>query len=211
MPELSGASRSRGPRLLKGAFLEPDGGESSPVSVPFKYNPSSLRRSVTPQMIRGESGDSSEPLPFTGPPIETIALDIEIDATDIYEDSEAMAMQSGIASQLAALELLAYPKSPDIEQGQQLLSSGSIEIAPIAAPSVLFVWGAKRKLLVRITSIQVTEEDYDENLNPIRATIGVSMHVLTYSQVSSGLDEYAQFLAYQQTLEQGQEHSRFGR
>lgn len=51
-----------------------------------------------------------------GPPIETITLAAEIDATDQLETlgRNPLALRSGIQPQLAALELLVYPSSADM-------------------------------------------------------------------------------------------------
>lgn len=196
----SGSSQRRGPLLVKGAFVStPSGGRASTLS--FQYNPSSLRRTLTPQMTGGEVGDRSEMIRFTGAPIETVTLDIEIDAIDALEMRQSDALAMGIAPQLAALELLAYPASALVVERAARLSNGTIEVASAVAPSVQFVWGAKRVLPVRIGGFQITEEDFDQNLNPIRATIGISLRVLTYSDVAPGLGAYNDYLTYQRSLE----------
>jgi hypothetical protein len=198
---MSAFSQQRGPVLAKGAFVSRAAGASTPTTVVFQYNPASLRRTVTPQMVGGETGDRSELVRFTGAPIETITLDVEIDAIDELAAGDATATSSGIGPQLAALELLAYPSSAAVEARQQQLAAGTIEVGPMAAPAVQFVWGTKRVLPVRILGFQVTEEDFDQNLNPIRATVGITMRVLTYSDVASDVPAYDDFLTYQRSLE----------
>ena len=149
----------------------------------------------------GDPHDRSELVRFTGAPIETITLDVEIDAIDDLAAGDALAMSSGISSQLAALELFAFPPSSTVMQRRQQLAAGVIEIAPIPAPSLQFLWGPRRVLPVRLLGIQVTEEDFDQNLNPIRATVGISLRVLTYSDVAPDVHAYDDFLAYQRSLE----------
>jgi len=81
-----------------------------------------------------------------------------------------------------------------------LSAVGTIEVAPMTAPRVMFVWGANRVLPVRIESYSISEEEFDTRLNPLRATIGLEMRVLTYSDVSVTDPDYALFFAYQTGL-----------
>src|SRR5215468_11804274 len=100
------------PRLLKGGIVLID-----PVSavvqriISLQYNPDTLTRSFQVKGVAGDTGDRSEALRLTGPPVETIKLEAEIDATDQLEkpDRNPIAVRFGIAPQLAALELIAYP------------------------------------------------------------------------------------------------------
>jgi len=70
------------PHLLKGGIvlLDPDTGAVQRI-IALQYNPNTLTRTLQPQAIK-ESGDRSEALRLTGPPVETIKVDAEIDATD---------------------------------------------------------------------------------------------------------------------------------
>ncbi len=199
-PPPHGVPQGRGPLLAKGALVStPASGR--PTKVPFQYNPSTLRRSVKPQMIGGEPNDRSELVRFTGAPIETIALQVQIDAIDGIEQKDKTAATLGIGPQLAALELLAYPTRDSVTQRQSQLARGTIDIAPLAAPQVRFVWGPKRTLPVRLVGFEVTEQDFDQNLNPIRATVDITMRVLTYSDVAPDVPAYHDFLNYQASLE----------
>src|SRR5215216_4647754 len=96
------------PRLIKGGIVlvDPDSGTVQKIIV-LQYNPDTLTRTLAPQGVK-ESGDRSEALRLTGPPIETIKLDAEIDATDQLEfpDQNPNAVQSGVHTQLAALETI---------------------------------------------------------------------------------------------------------
>lgn len=139
---------------------------------------------------------------FTGAPAQTIEVDVEIDATDGLEQEDPVAIQYGIAPQLAALELLVYPSSADVLQRDAMLATGTIEVALIPAPRTLFVWGPQRVVPVRLTSYSISEEAFDSALNPIRATVTIGMRVLTYSDLDSSTRDYHQFMAYQQNLEQ---------
>ncbi len=69
----------------------------------LQCNPDKLSRTLQPQTVKG-SGDRSEAMRLTGPPVETIKLDAEIDATDQLEfpDENKTTVEFGIQPQLAA-------------------------------------------------------------------------------------------------------------
>ncbi len=77
------------PRLLRGGLvlLDPASGSIRRI-IALQYNPDSLSRTLQPQSVAAEGGDRQEALRLKGPPIETIKLDAEIDATDQLELGE---------------------------------------------------------------------------------------------------------------------------
>ena len=190
----------RGPNTLKGAFVTVDPSNPTPQVISFYYNPSNLRRSLQPQQVGGEEGDRSEAVRFVDAPVQTINVEIEIDATDQLQVGDPTAQALGCLPQLSALELLVYPSLAQVNQVQSQLASGVMEVSPLTAPRTLFVWGEKRVLPVRINSYEITEEIFDSRLNPIRATMTISMRVLTYADLDSGNPEYYEFMTYQQSL-----------
>src|SRR3954447_9278130 len=101
------------PRLLKGGIVLIDP-QSSAVRrvITLQYNPDTLTRTLQVQSTAA-GGDRSEALRITGPPVETIKLDAEIDATDQLEhpNQNQNTTEFGIQPQLAALEILIYPSS----------------------------------------------------------------------------------------------------
>lgn len=194
--------QSRGPRTLRGALVSIPQTGGSPTVIAFQYNPATLTRGLQPQTSGGEEGDRSMEVRFTGAPIQTIEVEVEIDGTDGLERENPVTVQYGIAPQLAALELLVYPASADVLRRDALLASGTIEVALLPAPRTLLVWGPQRCVPVRLTSYSISEEAFDSSLNPIRATVSLGMRVLTYSDLDSKTRDYHQFLAYQQNLEQ---------
>jgi hypothetical protein len=131
--------------------------------------------------------------------VETISLDVEFDATDMLEhpDQNRTAANMGIHPQLAALEMILYPKSSLVIANTVLAALGTLEIVPPEGPFTLFIWGAKRVLPVRLTDFSVTEEAYDTNLNPIRAKVTLGLRVLSYSDLNQTHPGYALFLAHQ--------------
>jgi hypothetical protein len=68
------------PRLLKGGIvlIDPDTSAVQRI-IALQYNPDTLSRTLQPQAIK-ETGDRSEALRLTGPPVETIKVDAQIDA-----------------------------------------------------------------------------------------------------------------------------------
>jgi hypothetical protein len=192
------------PPLVKGGLvlLDPQTGIIQRIVI-LQYNPDTLSRTLQIKGAGGEGGDRSEALRLTGPPVETIKLDAEIDATDQLEfpDKNPNAAELGIHPQLAALEIIAYPASSQIQQNNNLAQSGTLEIAPAEASLILFVWSKNRILPVRLTDFSITEEAFDPALNPIRAKVSLGMRVLSVNDLLPGHKGASLFLAYQQQKE----------
>jgi hypothetical protein len=184
------------PRLQKGAIVAIDPLNPLTSVILFQYNPDVVTRTLTAQTTSGESG-RSESLRLKGAPVETIKVDVEMDAADDLEKGEQVAVGMGIYPQLAALEMLLYPKSALVIANTALLMAGTIEVIPPEAPFTLFIWGPKRVLPIRITGFTITEEAHDPNLNPIRAKVSLEMRVLSYSDFSVLHPGYALFLSHQ--------------
>jgi hypothetical protein len=185
------------PRLVKGAIIGFDLFNPLASVIVFQYNPETLTRKVQAQVAGGETSGRSEALRLAGAPVETITLSVEIDATDQLERPDPMAVAMGIHPQLAALEMLLYPKTALVVANAVLAALGTVELIPPEAPLTLFVWGPKRILPVRLTDFSITEESYDVNLNPILAKVGLSLRVLSYSDLPPTNPGYALFLAHQ--------------
>jgi len=185
------------PRLLKGAIVGIDILNPLASIIIFQYNPDTMTRTLTPQTAGGQGADRSEALRLKGAPQEAITLSVEIDATDQLADGNPIAGTMGIYPQLAALEMLVYPKSALVIANTILLAAGTIEIIPPAAPLTLFIWGPQRILPVRLTTFSITEEAYDPLLNPIRARVQLGMRVLSYNDLPVTHPGYSLFLAHQ--------------
>lgn len=185
------------PRLLKGALVGIDVFNPLASVIVFQYNPETLTRTLEAQTAGAEGGERSEALRLKGAPVETIKLDVEIDATDQLEKANETATSMGIHPQLAALEMLIYPKSALVIANTALLMAGTIEVIPPVAPFTLFIWGPKRVLPVRLTDFSITEEAHDVNLNPIRAKVSLGLRVLTYNDLPLTHPGYHLFLAHQ--------------
>jgi len=192
------------PKLLKGGIvlIDPDSSAVKRIIV-LQYNPDTLSRTLQIQSFSGESGDRSEVLRLKGPPVETIKLDAEIDATDQLEfpDKNPNAVQFGIHPQLAALETIIYPTSGQLQSNNALAQAGTLEIAPMEAPLALFIWSKNRILPVRLTDFSITEEAFDPSLNPIRAKVSLGMRVLSVDDVGFNHKAGSLFMSYLQQKE----------
>ena len=180
----------RSPRLLKGALVSFDLPNPQPAVIIFQYNPDTLSRTLEAQT----GSEGSDALRIKGAPVETIKLDVELDATDQLEQGGAAL---GLHPQLAALEVLIYPKSSLVVANTTLLNTGTIEILPPQAPFTLFIWGPKRVLPVRLTEFSISEEAHDPQLNPIRAKVSLGLRVLSYNALPLTNPGYHLFLAHQ--------------
>lgn len=185
------------PRLMKGAIIGVDPFNPLASVVIFQYNPDTLTRTITPQTIGGGDADKGEALRLTGPPGESISMKVEIDATDQLEQDKTLPKTTGIYSTLASLEMLLYPKSALVIANEALQLAGVVEIIPAEAPLTFFVWGIKRILPVRITEMSITEEAFDQDLNPVRATVSLGLKVLNYQDLGLMSVGGALFMAHQ--------------
>lgn len=192
------------PRILKGGIVLIDADTSAVLRViTLQYNPDSLTRSLQVQAVSADGGDRSEVLRLKGPPVETLKLDAEIDATDQLEfpEQNSVTTQSGIFAQLAALETMVYPTSGQLRANDVLAQIGTLEIVPMETPLALFVWSKSRILPVRITEFSITEEAFDTALNPIRAKVSLGLRVLSVNDVPSGHKAASLFMNYLQQKE----------
>ena len=190
------------PRLIKGGIvlIDPDTSAIERV-ITLQYNPDTLTRTLQVQGVGGEGGDRSEALRLTGPPVETIKLDAEIDATDQLESADPTTGQLGIQPELALLETIIYPTSIQLQSNNSLAESGTLEIAPMQAPLTLFVWSKNRILPVRLTDFSITEEAFDPLLNPIRAKVSLGMRVLSVNDLGFAHKGGSLFMVHQQQKE----------
>jgi hypothetical protein len=185
------------PRLLKGGIvvLEPITGAVLRV-LPLQYNPDTLTRTLQIRGVGPESGDRLEALRLKGPPVETIKVEAEIDATDALETADTQTTQLGLHPILASLEVLVYPDAATLQSNNSAAASGTLEIVAAETPLTVFVFGPKRIAPVRFTEISITEEAFDTSLNPIRAKLSLTMRVLSVDDVGFGAKSGELFMSY---------------
>jgi hypothetical protein len=190
--------------MLKAGIVLVDPSNAAVLRViALQYNPETLTRSLQAQSVGADSGPHVDQMRLKGPPIETIKLDAEIDASDALADpgNNATTVRSGIAPQLAALETIIYPTTQQLATADANARSGTLEIAPMDAPMALFVWSRTRVVPVRITEFSITEEMFDSALNPIRAKVSLGMRVLSIDDLPYASSGGSIYLAYQQQKE----------
>ncbi|HEY0859188.1 MAG TPA: hypothetical protein VGE16_19120 [Albitalea sp.] len=206
--------------LLKGALIY----FGAPMLIPipniivFQYNPDTMTRSLTPWQppskrvvatyddegkLSNESelkayGETLASLSQPYDPNETFSLTLELDATDALEKPELhpVAVATGVADRLAAIEMLMYPPGDSLLGGLLGSVSGSVSasagglsvgggldaaLQPLErrdAPIVLFFWGPGRIVPVRITSLSIEEQQFSPLLYPTRAKATIGVRVL---------------------------------
>ncbi len=193
------------PRLLKGGIVLVDPTTSTVQRIiALQYNPDTIIRTLQVQGVGGEGSDRSEALRLKGPPVETIKVEAEIDAADQLEfpKENPDTVQVGIHPQLAALEVIVYPTSTQIQSNNSLAQAGTLEIVPMETPLTMFVWSRQRVVPVRITEFSITEEAFDPALNPIRAKVSLGMRVLSINDLGFSHKGGGLFMSYLQAKEQ---------
>lgn len=124
-------------------------------------------------------------------------MTVEVDATDQLEAGDPLAAVSGIAPQLSALEMLLYPSSSLVIANGALLAAGTIEILPPEGPLTVLIWGPGRAVPIRVDSLEITEQAFAPSLVPIRASVALSVTVLSYDDLPITDPGYALFLVHQ--------------
>ncbi|MFZ0312668.1 MAG: hypothetical protein WAL85_08185 [Candidatus Korobacteraceae bacterium] len=188
------------PRLLKGGIvtMDPDTSVVQGV-ISLQYNPETVTRSLQIQSVAGPSdGTRVDMLRLRGPAIETIKVDVELDAVDQLEfpNLNPLAVQYGLQPQISQLEMLVNPTVETLLSDDAMASAGTLEIIPLEQPLTLFVWSAMRVIPVRLTEFSITEEAFDPNLNPIRAKISLGMRVLNVDDLGFDHPGGRMFLTY---------------
>jgi len=196
-------SFSNSPRLIKGGIVLIDPVTSAVNRIiALQYNPETLTRTLQVKSTSSDGGNRSEPLRLSGPPVETLKIEAEIDATDQLERADQVAVSAGVQPQLAALEMLISPSSGQLKAVNNLAGMGTLEIAPMESHLTLFIWNKNRIMPVRITEFTITEEAFDTSLNPIRAKISLGMRVLTIDDFGFSHKGGSLFMNYLQNKEQ---------
>lgn len=191
----------KSPKTAKAGIVLVDARSGKSLAIiPLQYNPISLQRSYEPQGF----GGGKQPLRLNGPAVETLTIEADIDATDRLEfpDQHQDTVAHGIQPQLAALEALVNPTSEQLNNNNILASAGTLEIAPMEAPMTLFVWSKNRIVPVLIKTFSITEESFDTQLNPIQATVSLSMQVLNVNDLGFQHKGGSLFMNYLQNKEQ---------
>jgi hypothetical protein len=218
--------------LTKGALVAymPTTDDPKPTITAFQFNPGKMVHTWSQQAPAGQPGrEAGNPMAVAGMPGETFQFTIYLDADDdvvaglTQTGAQAQlakaAQDHGVSGRLAALEMLLYPV-PSVRAQAGLLgtatasmsspssggAAGTWHIPNSQVPVVLFVWGPKRVVPVRVTTLTITETLYDAQLNPTHAEAAIALRVLTPAELdAAGPDAGAPAdtakTAYRQTLD----------
>lgn len=192
------------PRLLKGGIVLLSADNLSVAQIiTLQYNPSTITRSLTAAGAGGEEGGTAKSgaLRLSGPPTETYTVKAEIDAADHLETAHSVTAQVGIQPILSALETILYPTSRQLFENNRLAERGMLEILPMEAPLTLFIWNRNRIMPVRFTSFSIEEQEFDTNLNPLRAELSLTMQVLHVDDFGFDHRGSSLYMNYQQNKE----------
>lgn len=194
---------SNAPRLLKAAFavVDPESGSVRQV-IPFQFNPERLSHKITARDIDPE-GDPMQLVRLSGPPRESLSFEAIMDATDALDQGGAVEIEHGLGPRLAALELLIAPRLEALLAADRLADQGALELLPAPPALTLLVWNADRVSAVRLRDLSIEEELFDQNLNPLRARLTLSVEVLSSDDLgvgSKGGGVYLAALAGQERL-----------
>lgn len=182
------------PVVLPGAIVELD-----PVTgrrgraVTFQYNPDSITRTLA---VQSAGDDPGQPLRLKGVAVETLRIEVDLDATDALgtDPPDATTVEVGIQPDLAALEMLVQPPADRLRQNRSLADAGLLDVLPLSAPLALFVWSRHRVVPVRVTELSIVEQAFDPRLNPIRAKVTLGLRVLNVDDL--GLDSVGGTVAF---------------
>lgn len=178
--------------MLRGALIEYGTDLIGPIPnvVIFQFNPETLTRSLQiPQRPTGATArESTQAGEKT---FETITFKAHFSAADMLNDDKILAHLFGIGPQLCALEKMVHPSSKIAgllgaaldAVGDALGLGGGDDDAPTqtipreAFPKIIFIWGLTRVLPVTISSMSISELEYDHLLNPLRAEVDLGLTV----------------------------------
>lgn len=175
-----------------------------PTLLPFQYNPAEVTRVL--RVSQGQAGGPA--LRVAAAPVETYTLKIELDALDAIDKPLTGAL--GVGPMLATLEAMLEPAVPGgplgalvgavtatVGLGVSLPGGG----APVPAPSlplVVLAWSPERIVPVRIDSYTAHETGFDASLQPVQATVDISVQVLRPTDLAADMAlARALALAYQ--------------
>lgn len=178
--------------FLKGALIEMAQTFIAPVPnvIVFQFNPEKIEHSIQQggdEREGREAAPRAKPQGVPGNPTESFSFTLVLDAADVIARHDPagapLAVATGVATRIAALEMLLFPvrgKDPGL-LGSVLpgvVSRGATAVPASELPTVLFVWGPGRVVPVRVTSLTVSETLYDAALNPTHAEASISLEVI---------------------------------
>jgi hypothetical protein len=179
--------------FTRGAFAAYDPEDTRLMShfIPFRFNPETLTRQLSiekaegggsaaaPGATAGAEGGEQGADAASGVLKESFSVLLRFDLAEREEgksrprNSDEIAF--GVLPEISALEDLMHPARTAAEDA----SDGSEPTRPRGRqPLVLFIWGERRVVPVRITGMLIAETVFNGKLYPIRAEVEVGLEVL---------------------------------
>jgi hypothetical protein len=165
--------------------------------VQFQYNPESITRGLTPNIDWGTKEQPARRPVLKDAPGQSISFKAYFDAADAMQTADS---SGGIGAQLAVLESLLYPTRETFQKYEANRADGK-QIGVMEPPRTILVWGQRRVFPVRLTRLSIVEESFNTALNPIRASVDISVDVVTYAMRTPNDDDYKLFGSYHVGLE----------
>ena len=176
--------------FTQGAFavFNPDDTAVMSSFIPFRFNPEALTRQLALEQAQASAGAGAAPGgkgeegagehgadASSGTLKETFSVLLRFDLAERAEAKSTLPLEFGVMPEISALEELLYP----MESESEAPSDGS---EPVRArgrrPLVLFIWGERRVVPVKITGMAIAETFFNGKLYPIRAEVEVGLQVL---------------------------------
>lgn len=179
---------SRSPKVIPGAFVQliEDIIGIVPNIITFQFNPETITRGRKPWNPfevdqAGRGAHSPMVQPFN--PEETFSFTLELHAADGMEVGNPLAVGTGVAAEIAAMQKLTEPTQGllgDLVASANALAgnASSVPERP-SVPITLLILGPGIIYPVRITSMSVEEKEFNPLLYPIQASASLEMTVLT--------------------------------
>ena len=173
---------------LKGAFVNLGAGllGALPNIIIFQFNPETVSR--TPSLVwpppKPKGNGTMDVTQQPAEPSESYSFTLKLDASDQLAQGNVDAAANGILPALSALELLMIPRSSLLIDLPGLAKVKKVFVnPPVKLNNILFFWGPFRILPVVVTQMSISETEYDQLLNPVRAEVSVTLDVLTKSMI----------------------------
>lgn len=172
------------------AVCDPEDSAKPAQIIPFRFNPEALSRQLSVERGQGGGGQTgAAPTQGSGsgtqnqsadaddgPLKETFSVLLRFDLAYRTEAGPTgIPPDLGILPEISALEDLMYPVASQSEHASDGTESTK---ARARRPLVLFVWGEKRVVPVKITGMTISETFFNSGLYPIRAEVEVGLEVL---------------------------------
>lgn len=228
---MSDTGLRRSPKVLKGALVEFSERFLGPIPniIVFQYNFTSLTRTLEgwqpPADAEGAGASETTETATAQPedPTESFDLELYFDAADDLEQPEShpVAVVSGVAARIAAVELLLYPDqgsllgellgsiTASVSAGGASIGGGTtVDVVPrTSVPVVLLVLGPRLIAPVRVTTFRVEEQTFSPLLYPIQAKVTLGVKILRPDELAAYKDGFGKDVAkaaYELTKKQKQ-------